>query len=1175
MSDSRLQDQAYCGCGEADAPLAPGIVWNRPALPEIAWRIGRFAGFRAAALRDLTRALPLLTSREGDDHAITLIELWAALADVLTFHGERIANESYLRTAVHRDSVRRLVRLLDYRPFAGLAAETDLAFTLDPGATLTLKPGLKVMSVPGQDELPQIFETLEQVAGEARLNRVAVRGVPIPHDPLAEGASRAALLSAPERLGPGDPLLFFWADAAEEKTLAKLAAPAREREAAWSPPNVRAMPQPALMAKVERAMRLFGHNAPASRIVFDEGEKSSPTTWSRPPGWVKVQEAFGIAAADSAAGLPLDARIEGLKPGATIVADLGQGALPVRLAVVTAVSEATETFGAATDKVTRIAVARQVLGRPSLSVLTTGSTRLVTRLATGICASFFPGAGGPVEPVNFPTVGGAPVPLTGDPIVAEGFGRTELVARGAGTALWYTRSLPGFVLTWVRLGGALKGDPVLLVPAADRTEIVARGWDDAIWLRRATGSGNAPAWAEWVSLGGRASGPVAAAAVPASGGVACVAVRGVDGEAYANFIGAATATGWRALPSLQVAAELAVVAVGTFFAVLARAASDNGLRLCLVAPTGSSPWVEVPGEEVVAGRPAMALAAGTIGIAARSDQDKLLFRAWGLSGVATDWEDLGGPIGSDPAIAIAGTRIVVAARFADGTLRMREQNAGSWGAWRVMGEGLGAIPNRRTVRLWQVAQPFLDPRRHDYPQTITGSRVTVPLAELDSIAAKRRIILTDGRITQVATVAGAAAMPADAGGEPAVLAIDVAAPLAVPLDGAATVLLGNVVHASHGETLAEEILGDGDAATPLQRFALKRAPVTRRAAAGALRGVPDITVLVGDEAWTPVETLFGRGPAERIYVLEEAEDGTTIVQFGDGLNGARLPTGAGNIRVRYRIGLGLAGQVRAAQLSVPLTRPPGLREATNPLPAGGGADPEDAESARRNAPRKVLTFGRAISLRDLEALAIESGLAAQARADWIWSGIERLAHLTVAAPGGAAPSADTLAKLAAVLDAARDTTRRLLIGAVRRVPVRIAGLVFIEDAFVRDAVMEAARGALAALLAPDSLGIAMPLHRSDVIAALQGVRGVKGVDLDALGLRGDPGWTAAQRQARDLAPGPLQQHLRLFPARASASAVGDPLAKPAPGTVLPRILPAEQAFAETTDILLFASGGLA
>ena len=62
------------------------------------------------------------TARGSDDYGIALLEMWAYLADILTFYQERIANEAFLRTALLRASVLRLAALLDYRPAPGVAA---------------------------------------------------------------------------------------------------------------------------------------------------------------------------------------------------------------------------------------------------------------------------------------------------------------------------------------------------------------------------------------------------------------------------------------------------------------------------------------------------------------------------------------------------------------------------------------------------------------------------------------------------------------------------------------------------------------------------------------------------------------------------------------------------------------------------------------------------------------------------------------------------------------------------------------------------------------------------------------------------------------------------------------------------------------------------------------------
>jgi len=129
-----------CWCCDPAGPVSPRTIYNRPSLSAIRYRVGTFASFQRALI-DGVGAQPVLlpwSSRDGDDYGIELLQLWAYLADVLTFYQERIANEAFLRTAVQRESLIRLAELLGYKLAPGVAATAFLAFITDPGAGLTI-----------------------------------------------------------------------------------------------------------------------------------------------------------------------------------------------------------------------------------------------------------------------------------------------------------------------------------------------------------------------------------------------------------------------------------------------------------------------------------------------------------------------------------------------------------------------------------------------------------------------------------------------------------------------------------------------------------------------------------------------------------------------------------------------------------------------------------------------------------------------------------------------------------------------------------------------------------------------------------------------------------------------------------------------------------------------------
>ena len=129
-------------------------------------------------------------------------------------------------------------------------------------------------------------------------------------------------------------------------------------------------------------------------------------------------------------------------------------------------------------------------------------------------------------------------------------------------------------------------------------------------------------------------------------------------------------------------------------------------------------------------------------------------------------------------------------------------------------------------------------------------------------------------------------------------------PLAQLYDRATVTIAANVADATHGETVTE-VLGNGDGSQPNQSFKLKQAPALTYIRSTAPGGAEStLQVRVNDLLWHEAPTLFERTPRERIYTTELADDGTVTVRFGDGIRGARLPSGLakceGDLPARHR-----------------------------------------------------------------------------------------------------------------------------------------------------------------------------------------------------------------------------------------------------------------------------------
>src|SRR5262249_27767903 len=157
-------------------------------------------------------ALQPLRTRGDDDFTVALIDASAMVLDVLTFYQERLANESYLRTAGQLRSLTELSRLIGYQPAPGVSASTYLAFSFrptpgqptDPAAPpITIPAGTQAQSVPAQGQTPQTFETSADIQAKPDWSALAVQtGVPW----VPPGGNEMYLGGTATQLAPGDAL---------------------------------------------------------------------------------------------------------------------------------------------------------------------------------------------------------------------------------------------------------------------------------------------------------------------------------------------------------------------------------------------------------------------------------------------------------------------------------------------------------------------------------------------------------------------------------------------------------------------------------------------------------------------------------------------------------------------------------------------------------------------------------------------------------------------------------------------------------------------------------------------------------------------------------------------------------------------------------------------------------
>ena len=425
---------------------------------------------------------------------------------------------------------------------------------------------------------------------------------------------------------------------------------------------------------------------------------------------------------------------------------------------------------------------------------------------------------------------------------------------------------------------------------------------------------------------------------------------------------------------------------------------------------------------------------------------------------------------------------------ADSAVLLRARTANALGSiavrygFRELGTIIGVPPATLSSLGGTVAAAYTPPPEGTtaFLQDATGAGVPVVVSDAGS-----------GDVTIAATGTPPSAIPASN-------------PLAVPLQ-----LLLSLVPVSRGTTVTNEVLGSGNAALASQSFTLAKSPLTYFPTAGGTTST--LRVTVNKVEWQEVPSFYNQAPTARVFVVTRSADQTvTTVTFGDGVNGARLPSGTGNIVAGYRYGSGAASP--PAGLLTTINQPQlNLASIQNPVPVSGGADPQSPDDVRTAAPASVTTFGRAISASDYEEIARQTPGVSRATTYRTFDEAGQRALVTVYVGDGQA----AVAAAARAFAGAGDPNRQVLPVAASPIKLSLSCRLMVAAGQQGDTVVTAATAAVSAspdgLFSPGRMGIGQRLYRSAIAAALMvpGVTAVHELEVTgaehALGEVLDPG----------------------------------------------------------------------
>ncbi|HEY4017778.1 MAG TPA: putative baseplate assembly protein [Pseudonocardiaceae bacterium] len=1118
-------------CCAGIEPVTPVDEQNRPGLAALNYRVGTHGQFLTTMLARLSSTeypqLRAFKARDTSDLAVALLDGWATVADVLSFYTERLANEGFVRTALDPRSVALLGALVGYAPRPGLGASTYLAYTVDNSAPRIVIPaGSRAQNVPIGGATAQSYETGAELIASVDWNDLPVRMTEPTSLSLSDVRSTEPIYLAgtTTNLKPNDRLLFDFGptvgvpivkpvvavtpDLATKRTQVAFAVETPEQlytdaigVLLATLADVRG-PDPILANAVSWIL------PPLITAIGDPTKPNPPRTVASPlrtalgelSEEVAVAQihadgyaALRLASATAAAQAVLDAAVHVDPVGAAPPSSFGEEG-PQGPTGAGAVAGITGLLGplrlppsvppANSAALTRsTGQAFQAGSDTSIGLLAAADPRLSAQLYTALSTVDLT----PTPPLRdvqalrvTPAPFGANAPL-------------KPVTNSQGVVIDHTEWPLAGIVSW-----SVTFDDIFSPVYSNRTSFVISYSDGSVtWTSQDVSlDADAEVIDQTVQLG-----PVATAH--------CTITSTVDSQGTFYTLNVVLTAGQLVrtliigLPQVPTTSVNFEIIDGSNNLVELRVYSD-GTPVSGTAGTDavSAVWLEVQ-EQLARKQKATATTTASVPMTV-TDQLAPPLTTLNLDAiypgiVRGSWVVIDRPTPDTatlPIQVLAANTVSVAAYGLTGKVTQLTL-ARPW----LDGTDLTLAPVRRTtVRAQgdslQLAQT---------PVTADIQGATIDLATTVNGLRTGRWLVVAGDRTDVPN----ARIP---GGELVMLAgtqqiVDTTLPgdtvrtlLTLSTDLAYTYardtvhVYGNVVEADQGATRTEPI-GSGDATATNQKFSLSSTPLTYLPADNP-GGAQDTLVLrVNGVRWHETDTLATAGPTDHVFVLTNGDK--TTVTFGDGVHGARLPTGVENVTATYRTGLGTGGNVPAGSITQPTSRPLGVRGVTNPLPATGGADPDTSAVARANTPLRTYALDRLVSVRDYADFSAARAGIGRASAQRLTDGKRDVIHLTVTGVDDAPidPTDELVRDLRTSLAEFGDAHLPIVVAVRDLVLLVISASVKVLPDYSWPLVEPVVRAAVLDLLSPAARDLGQPAYASEVISTIQAVPGVDYVDL--------------------------------------------------------------------------------
>jgi len=263
---------------------------------------------------------------------------------------------------------------------------------------------------------------------------------------------------------------------------------------------------------------------------------------------------------------------------------------------------------------------------------------------------------------------------------------------------------------------------------------------------------------------------------------------------------------------------------------------------------------------------------------------------------------------------------------------------------------------------------------------------------------------------------------------------------------------------------------------------------------------------IGDTTveWTRVMRLEDASDEDRAFVLERQSDGSTVVTFGDGING-EIPALHSTVTASYRVGGGVADVPAYTITSLVDPIMPTLK-VTNQSPSSGGRNAESPNSIRVNASRAFRARDRAVTLYDFMAMTKTYPGIAKAKAV-ANNGVSTIVYVTAMNDGSNKPTLTLTEEgaLRAYLHSMAMAGVDITVVDTQWVPFYVSLDIHLLPTSRRSEVEAEVRRVMAALFSFDSLDFDQRITVGDINSALFGIKGLSYAVVTTLDTQPDSG----------------------------------------------------------------------